>query len=374
MAKHFKIGGSTAKRTLNCPAWATRASKLPQINRSSAAAERGTAMHEVLERMLNNMTLQDAMKEVGYDFDSYDIDQMVRAYQAVEILWEKYKIEEFETEPLMSVADDVGGSADIVAAGHDWTLVADFKFGRSPVDSTNNPQILFYHWLASQDPAVQDLTLGRKLVGAIIQPALSPDPMIYEYSEEEVAIFDNDIREAIELIRQESEEATAGSHCEYCPVEPYCAERRDLLNQARLMPLDQMQNLSASLGLIDELKAFIKATEEEADKVMKDLGVKIPGYKLVAKKELRKFADPFETAKALTSAGARDIYSAPALKTPTQLEKTLKAEKIEFDFTPWLKAPSGETEIAPDSDKRPEISLTPVNIGSILANNLANKS
>lgn len=374
MAKHFKIGGSTAKRTLKCPAWATRASKLPQINRSSAAAERGTAMHEVLERMLNNMTLQDAMKEVGYDFDSYDIDQMVRAYQAVEILWEKYKIEEFETEPLMSVADDVGGSADIVAAGHDWTLVADFKFGRSPVDSTNNPQILFYHWLASQDPAVQDLTLGRKLVGAIIQPALSPDPMIYEYSEEEVAIFDNDIREAIELIRQESEEATAGSHCEYCPVEPYCAERRDLLNQARLMPLDQMQNLSASLGLIDELKAFIKATEEEADKVMKDLGVKIPGYKLVAKKELRKFADPFETAKALTSAGARDIYSAPALKTPTQLEKTLKAEKIEFDFTPWLKAPSGETEIAPDSDKRPEISLTPVNIGSILANNLANKS
>lgn len=374
MAKHFKIGGSTAKRTLKCPAWATRASKLPQINRSSAAAERGTAMHEVLERMLNNMTLQDAMKEVGYDFDSYDIDQMVRAYQVVEILWEKYKIEEFETEPLMSVADDVGGSADIVAAGHDWTLVADFKFGRSPVDSTNNPQILFYHWLASQDPAVQDLTLGRKLVGAIIQPALSPDPMIYEYSEEEVAIFDNDIREAIELIRQGSEEATAGSHCEYCPVEPYCAERRDLLNQARLMPLDQMQNLSASLGLIDELKAFIKATEEEADKVMKDLGVKIPGYKLVAKKELRKFADPFETAKALTSAGARDIYSAPALKTPTQLEKTLKAEKIEFDFTPWLKAPSGETEIAPDSDKRPEISLTPVNIGSILANNLANKS
>jgi len=374
MAKHFKIGGSTAKRTLKCPAWATRAAKLPQINRSSAAAERGTAMHEVLERMLNNMTMDDAMKEVGYDFDSYDVDQMVKAYQAVEILWEKYKIEEFETEPLMSVADDVGGSADIVAAGQDWTLVADFKFGRSPVDPINNSQILFYHWLAAQDPALEDLATGRKLVGAIIQPALSAEPLIYEYSPEEVAIFDEDIQEAIALIRAGSEEASAGSHCEYCPVEPYCAERRDLLNQARLMPLDQMQNLSASLGLIDELKAFIKATEEEADKVMKDLGVKIPGYKLVAKKELRKFADPFETAKALTSAGAKDIYSAPALKTPSQLEKTLKAEKIDFDFTPWLKAPSGETEIAPISDKRPEVNLTPVNIGSILANNLANKS
>jgi hypothetical protein len=373
MAKHFKIGGSTAKRTLRCPAWVTKASKLPQINRSSAAAERGTAMHEVLELMLNHDDLESAMAKVGYDFDSYDVDQMVIAYQAVETLWERYKIEEFETEPLMSVAEDVGGSADIVAAGHDWTLIADFKFGRSPVDPINNPQILFYHWLATQDETVRDLTLDRKLIGAIIQPAVSKEPLIYEYSEEEVAVFDHDIREAIASVRTGTENATAGSHCEYCPVEPYCAERRDLLNQVRLMPLDQMNNLSASLSLIDELKAFIKATEDEADRVMKDLGVKIPGYKLVAKKELRKFSDPFKTAAALTTAGVKDIYAPPALKTPSQLEKVLKAEKMDFDFTPWLKPPSGELEIAPATDKRAEVVLNPKNISAILANNLANK-
>lgn len=374
MAKHYKIGGSTAKRTLKCPAWVTESAKLPQINRSSAAAERGTAMHEVMEILLNkDITLDEAMTEVGYEFDAFDRSQMITAYQAVETLWAKYKIEEFETEPLMSVAEDVGGSADIVAAGHEWTLVADFKFGRSPVDPVNNPQILFYHWLASQDPLVHDLTVGRKLAGAIIQPALSAEPLIYEYSEEEVAIFDNDIREAIELVRAGNTPAVAGSHCEYCPVEPYCPARRELVNQARLMPLDQVNNLSAALGMIGELEAFIKSAKEEADKVMKDLGVKIPGYKLVAKKELRKFADPFETAKALTSAGAKDIYSAPALKTPAQLEKTLKTEKVEFDFTPWLKAPSGEVEIAPVSDKRDEVVLQTKNIGDILANNLANK-
>jgi hypothetical protein len=54
---------------------------------------------------------------------------------------------------------------------------------------------------------------------------------------------------------------------------------------------------------------------------MIELGAELPGYKLVAKKELRKFADPFKTAAALTSAGARDIHSAPSLKTPAQIER-----------------------------------------------------
>ena len=173
MAKHFKIGGSTAKRTLRCPAWVNKAAKLPQVNRSSAAAERGTAVHEVLEYMVaNEFSLDDAMARVDYPFDDYDRSQMITAYQAVETLWAKYQIEEFETEPLMSVADDVGGSADIVAAGREWTLIADFKFGRGPVDPINNPQILFYHWLATQDPTVNDLATGRKLVGAITRTDL----------------------------------------------------------------------------------------------------------------------------------------------------------------------------------------------------------
>lgn len=359
MAKHFKIGGSTAKRTLRCPAWVNKAAKLPQVNRSSAAAERGTAMHEVLEYMVaNEFSLDDAMARVDYPFDDYDRSQMITAYQAVETLWAKYQIEEFETEPLMSVADDVGGSADIVAAGREWTLIADFKFGRGPVDPINNPQILFYHWLATQDPTVNDLATGRKLVGAIIQPALSAEPMIYEYSPEEIAIFDEDIQEAIALVRTGSEDASAGSHCEYCPVEPYCSARRELINQFRFLSAEQTSDLAASLNLIADLESFIKVTQAEADRVMKELGVKIPGYKLVAKKENRKFADPFKTAAALTAQGVKDIYAPPALKTPAQLEKVLKAEKLDFDFTPWLKAPSGELEIASESDKRPEVILT----------------
>jgi hypothetical protein len=374
MAKHYKIGGSTAKRTLKCPAWVTESAKLPAINRSSAAAERGTAMHEVLELLLNDVMLEEAIEKVGYEFDSFDISQMVTAFKAGQTLFSQYQIDEFETEPLMSVADDVGGSADVVAAGQDWTLVADFKFGRGPVDPVNNPQILFYHWLACQDDTVDDLTEGRALVGAIIQPALSSEPLIYEYSPEEVAIFDNDIREAIGIVRSGKAVPTAGDHCEYCPVEPYCSARREMVNQTRLMPLDQIDSLAKSLDMIDQLEAFIKATWEEADKVMKEMGVKIPGYKLVAKKENRKFGDPFKTAAALTSAGVKDIYSPPALKTPPQIEKTLKAEAVEFDINAWLKAPSGETEITHEGDKREEIVLNPKNIGDILRNNLASKS
>lgn len=379
MAKHFKIGGSTAKRTLKCPAWVTESAKLPQINRSSPAAERGTAMHEVLERMLAHASLDAAMAAVDYPFDDFDRNQMIAAYQAIKILWEKYKIEEYETEPLLSVAEDVGGSPDVVAAGMDFTLVADFKFGRQPVDPVNNAQILFYHWLACQDDKVSDLTQGRKLVGAIIQPAITAEPQIYEFSPEEIGQFDQDIRLAIQIVRLgEATTASAvtptpGDHCEWCPVEPYCGPRRQQMMSAMLMSSAHSESLAYALDLLPQLEAYIKSTKDEADRMMKELGATIPGYKLVAKKELRKFSDPFKTAAALTNAGAKDIYSAPSLKTPAQLEKTLKAEGIEFDFTPWLKGSSGETEIAPNSDKREAVAAPTKNIGDILKRNLDNK-
>lgn len=374
MAKHFKIGGSTAKRTLNCPAWVAEAAKTPPVDRSSAAAERGTAMHEVLELMLGEKSLDQAIAQVDYDFDEHDIDHIVKAYQAVETLWEQYSISEYETEPLMSVADDVGGSADIVAAGFTWTLVADFKFGRVPVDPINNPQILFYHWLATQDDTVRDLTLGRKLVGAIIQPAVSSQPLIYEYSPEEIAAFDTDIRLAIEAVRNGKALPVAGDHCAYCPAEPYCAARREMVHQARLVPLEQAESLAKALSLVSELEAFIKATREEADRVMKDLGVSLPGYKLVAKKQNRKFANPLQIAEALLMVQVTDIYTEPSLKSPAQIEKVLKSNKIDFDLVPYLAAPSGELEVAPETDKRDAVVLTTKSIGDILNANLANKS
>ena len=374
MAKHFKIGGSTAKRTLNCPAWVAEAAKTPPVDRSSPAAERGTAMHEVLELMLGEKSLDQAIAQVDYEFDEHDIDQIIKAYQAVETLWEQYSISEYETEPLMSVADDVGGSADIVAAGFTWTLVADFKFGRVPVDPINNPQILFYHWLATQDDTVRDLTLGRKLVGAIIQPAVSSQPLIYEYSPEEIAAFDTDIRLAIEAVRNDKATPVAGDHCAYCPAEPYCAARREMVHQARLVPLEQAESLAKALSLVSELEAFIKATREEADRVMKDLGVSLPGYKLVAKKQNRKFANPLQIAEALLMAQVTDIYTEPSLKSPAQIEKVLKSNKIDFDLGPYLAAPSGELEVAPETDKRDAVVLTTKSIGDILNANLANKS
>jgi hypothetical protein len=373
MAKHFKIGGSTAKRTLRCPAWVSEAAKLPPVNRTSAAAERGTAMHEVLELALNGKSLGFAMSEVNYTFDDFDRNQMISAYQAIEILWEKYQIEEFETEPLLSVAEDVGGSPDVVAAGNGWTLVADFKFGRHPVDPVNNAQILFYHWLACQDDTVKDLTEGRALVGAIIQPAVSSEPQIYEFNEEEVAIFDHDIREAIRLVRLGETAPTPGEHCEWCPAEPYCSARRKQMMSMDLLSHENAESLASALDLLPMLESFIKATKEEATRVMQELGSEVPGYKLVAKKENRKFADPFKTAAALTSAGVKDIYSPPSLKTPAQLEKVLKAEGLEFDFTSWLKAPSGETEIAPNSDKRAAVIVQQKKIGDILKRNLEDK-
>jgi hypothetical protein len=98
--------------------------------------------------------------------------------------------------------------------------------------------------------------------------------------------------------------------------------------------------------------------------------VRIPGYKLVAKKELRKFSDPDLTAAALLQAGVQSIFTDPLLKSPAQIEKTLKAEQIVFDLSPWLKEASGELEITNDRDKRAEVKkdVVSINICGMLSN------
>ncbi|MCK5318920.1 MAG: DUF2800 domain-containing protein, partial [Anaerolineales bacterium] len=54
--KHYPFGGSTAKRTINCPAWKGLSKDIPTTE--SAAALRGTAIHYLLEQRALDDTYQ----------------------------------------------------------------------------------------------------------------------------------------------------------------------------------------------------------------------------------------------------------------------------------------------------------------------------
>lgn len=355
---HFPFGGSTADRTLNCPAWRVDTDKLPKIDRTSAAAERGTAMHDIMERcILENRRVDCVLEDIEHDFDEYDIAHLHAAERAIEQLFKQYGIKEVAAEILMQMGDDIGGSCDVIAAGDEWCLIADFKFGRIPVAAESNTQLLFYHMLACETPEVQDMVAGKKVVGAIIQPAVDYAPDVYEFDYAEVAAFKPRMLEAIEKARKGGT-PQAGSHCAFCACEAYCAARKTQVKQALRISVEQSDSLAEALSLLPQLKSFLAACEDEAERILKE-GLTIPGFKAVHKKTIRKWCEDkdYVVERLSEVLPADEIYTEPQIKSPAQISKLLKKD---FDLTELLDQTEPGITFAPNSDKRPAVVIKDV--------------
>jgi hypothetical protein len=352
--KHYTFGGSTAARTLECPAWVNIAAKGPKLDRSSAAADRGTAMHGILEQAFDQfVTVAEVLGRAPHTFSEYDVEQMLAAERAVQKLFQQYQIYDYAVEPTFELSDQVGGSTDLIATGADVCLVIDYKFGRTAVDATSNKQLAFYHMLAGKDPQYRDMTYGKRFIGVIVQPAINYEPQLYEYPPLEVDYFETGMMLAIEMARGGETRPSAGDHCEWCPAVPYCSAK---LNEAAAViegAFDPMKDLSKALSMLEPLKVFIASVESEALNAMSQQH-EIPGWKLVAKKKLRKWASESAALVALKEAGysETDLLTPGELKSPAQLDKFLKKSPIEFDVAHLLDTSEPGVTIAPESDPR----------------------
>jgi hypothetical protein len=348
MTKHFTFGGSTAARTLACPAWIEESKKAPPVDRTSAAAERGTMLHELLfERIF--MDGKRAI-DVGVELDDDDYDQLVAAEDAIRSLLKHYGVREYECEALMSVADDVGGSVDMIAASDSTVLIIDAKFGAVPVSAWENKQLLFYHMLASTE--MSDLTEGREVIGVIIQPSLPSIVSKYEFTREEIDRFRTDMWAAIETARAGTAKPVAGDHCKYCPASAYCDAQRSRASAALLISPTATEMLAEALELAGKVKAWAADVEKEAETVMLS-GGQITGWKVVEKKGHRKWND--KAAEVLTATGLPVIES--SLVSPAEFEKLAKKAKLELDIKPLLSEPKITLEIAKMSDKRDAVTV-----------------
>lgn len=373
---HFAFGGSTADRTLNCPGWRKAADALPKIDRTSSAAERGTAMHDFMERaLLEGKPVMELLAETpDHTFDDYDVSHLLAAEKMVSEVFVKYGVTEFACEPLMQIADDIGGSTDIIAAGLYHCLLIDYKFGRQHVAADSNSQLLFYHMLATQSDEVADLTHDRELVGVIIQPAVSFKPDVYEFTPEEVAAFKPRMMDAITQARKGGE-FKAGSHCTFCPNEPYCPAKLAQVKTIQRMSIDHSESLAAALALLPQLKSFVAAAEDEALRLLKD-GLPVDGYKLVHKKAQRKWADETAAYAALlgTQIKPKDLMNPATLKSPAQIDRVLKTNKVTFDTRTLLDTAEPDLTFAPEDDPREKIIVQDATRAKLTAILHSNKS
>ena len=85
-------------------------------------------------------------------------------------------------------------------------------------------------------------------------------------------------------------------------------------------------------------------------------GVKVPGWKLVEGRSVRKFSDPAAVVQAMVSAGYEEalLYKPRELITLTQMEKDFGKKTVAEVLGSLIVKPAGAPTLAPESDRRPE--------------------
>jgi len=377
--KHLKYGGSTAARTIGCPAWQALAANLPAKQpKASPAAEEGTCLHDAMEYLIGEVISPSpeiicANEIIGECFNGIEITEdmldskLTPAADTLAYVFNRYKItpENIFLEPFVElIPDSAGGSIDVLAFSDDGktAIIADYKFGFNPVEAENNAQLLFYALCADVDPQFTDrMTDIERLVLAIIQPShdgeVDTTLKIWETDPDTTLnTFDAKITNAIAVAEEGKSEPSAGPHCKFCPAEAICPVKTGLARQAQRLPAIEVQNLAEYIPMAEELEAWIKAVRKMAHEQL-EIGVKIDGYKLVNKRASRVWTDAeaVETKiKNMRGVKGHDQYEMK-LKSPAQMEKLFKQKGVDFaKIADYITSVSSGTTMAKATDKRPE--------------------
>ena len=139
MTKHFWLGGSIAKRALACPG-----SLNFKGGGSSAAADRGTLLHECMTKLTEG-ELARVEHAVGQRYLAQTVTAqdakgyLLPALRAVET-WLDGRPARYEVQVKFKSIRSAGGTADVLSEHG----VADYKFGKMPVAWKRNEQMMFY--------------------------------------------------------------------------------------------------------------------------------------------------------------------------------------------------------------------------------------
>ena len=355
---HLPNGGSTAERKLNCPGWTTAASGVPPKPSSQAAID-GSMHHEIMEMCQRDGTAPE--DHLGYVYKEDGVERMFAdddlllsniALAATNAVLDEHDVDEFLVEPFVQlIPGDTGGSTDMLGLSSDRrTLVSlDYKFGRGVVNVENNAQLMFYPMCARHDPTTKHLfDKVERIVLVIIQPQRKGVCFQHVINITELDAFEVKYRAALE-----SDEIKAGSHCKWCPAEPYCPAKRARVAGTNLLGREALDGLQDSADMLAETENWVNAMKAELY-LQLNRGVPVAGWKIVEKKAAKKWTDAASAAVYLKSkhVAAKHITNPAALRTPTQVLAALKQMKKCVDIEAFFETKSSGTTLAQEDDSR----------------------
>jgi hypothetical protein len=353
------VGGSTAKRVINCPASVNLCAKMPP-KPSNEHADRGTLLHNVIAELLEfdkkpEQCIGATYKDQVLTQELID-EKIIPALAALDEI-DPEKRMEYMVETRVEFGDflpDVFGSTDLLGRRDNRAFVIDWKFGDGVVvDAVENPQLLFYAAAAMRTEAAKWVFEGADEIECIIvQP-----PMIKRWvtTFERVREFEQELLYAVRLSSWPEPPMQTGDHCRWCAAKPICPQMTGAVERALKVQLVNLpaEQISQQLQQADAIEDYLRDLRALAFQMLEN-GHPVPGYKLVAKRATRQWVDEAKIEAWVDANAIEGAYEPVKIKSPAQLEKTLKKAKIEFPAEMVVAISSGDT-LAPDSDPRPAV-------------------
>ncbi len=385
MAAHSKYSASSAYRWFNCPGSIALCEQVPEPITSEYAKE-GTVAHTLAEELLlyPDRKIQDYVgKWCEIEGSKFNVTQEmadhVQAYvDYIMGLTEQLDEDDFgyrlyveERFQLKQVSPELFGTNDACIVCYDrnenaYLLeVIDLKYGAGvDVGVENNKQLLYYAL-----GAVLKYDIKPKHIRMHIFQPRSPsgNPIkVWEINYDTLVEFKVELKQKLYEAKEPGAPLHSGDHCRWCPAKAVCPAlkkktqelaRMDFDDDAIVLPEPRVlteEELGKVLESASLLKDWLNSVEYHAQLILES-GSAVPGYKLVKKRANRKWIDEESTVNELNALGVKDkdMYSAPKLKSPAQMEK-IKSVGKEL-VAKLCETPDTGKTIAPLSDKREAI-------------------
>jgi hypothetical protein len=351
------VGGSSAKRVINCPGSVALVQKMPP-QASSSHADQGTLLHDIVSEMLEKDLAPESFigrKYQGEVFTQDLLDSKLLPALALLDQVDPDKTMEYEVETRVGFADllpGVFGSNDLMGRIGNKAIVLDWKFGSGvAVSAEENEQLMFYAAAAMRTPEAQWVFDGATEIELIIiQP---PEIKRWTTTRARIQQFEIDLVTAVKAAEQPEAKLKHGDHCRWCTAKPVCPIMTGAVDRAVQLKIDaiDVDKIGAYLHNADLLEAWIKDLRALAEEMMKK-GKPVTGWKMVPKRATRSWVKEEDAKVVLLQHLKESEVMVSKLISPAAAEKLMK--KLPDGLTVAIS--SGNT-IAPESDPRPAVVL-----------------
>ena len=369
MAEHSIFAPSGLSRVLACPASFRESQKIPRGGEPSVFAQRGTLLHEAFTEVWHPYVRRDEL-QMAQVFKSLSVS--VEDAQYVLSCCDYVKSQLITCGPKATIEleshitltswglPDVWGTADVIIKDPDnrRIIMDDHKFGQGvPVYAEDNVQLLCYLAGAVGFPVEWD-----EFEMCIIQPPLN----IYSSAKvtpDQLKDFINKLALGIEAAKKpDARYAPDEDTCRFCAAKSSCRARynmaiqeaKEVFSIASRLPDVTLEDKARLAELLLDLEQVKKSLFADMHSTILN-GEVIPGWKLVAGRSIRKWADQGVAMKWLLDnrvfADSEDLF-VKKFVSPSAVEKSNRKMKKNPDFDKLVIKPVGNPQLVREHDKR----------------------